>query len=376
MTLVEQPQQTEADHNDQRRDALVERLFGAGIGAGELATIYLGGKLGLYATLRKLGPATAAELAQTTGTHERSTREWLEQQAVAGILDVDEVSAPPAVRRYKLSDGYAEVLLDRDSLAYLGGLVQAMIGILGHTPDLIDAFHTNGAVPYVSFGVDAREGQASMNRAAFLNQLAGEWLPQVPDVAARLEADPPARVADIGCGAGWSSIALARAYPKVRVEGFDSDPASIELARANAREAGVSDRVSFDVCDVSAASESPAPNDRYDLVLALEALHDMGRPIDALSNMRTFVAEGGTILIMDERVEEHFSAPGGEVERFFYLASVLFCLPTGLADSPSAGTGAVMRTNTLQAYASAAGFGDLQVLPIEHPFWRFYRLDI
>jgi hypothetical protein len=111
-------------------------------------------------------------------------------------------------------------------------------------------------------------------------------------------------------------------------------------------------------------------------VMALEAIHDMGRPIDALRNMRRFVADGGTILIMDERVEEHFTAPGSEVERFFYLASVLFCLPTGLADSPSVGTGAVMRRATLQAYATEAGFGDLELLPIEHPFWCFYRLDI
>lgn len=375
LTRVEQSQPTAAEVEAQRRDALAERMFGAGIAAGELATIFLGGKLGLYTALRQAGPSTAAELARRASTHERSTREWLEQQAVAGILDVDDVVSPAHTRRYSLSDGHAEVLLERDSLAYLGGLAQIITGILVHMPDLVDALRTNGAVPYTSFGADAREGQASLNRPAFVNQLASEWLPRTPDIHARLQADPPARVADIGCGAGWASIALARAYPKVGVHGLDADPASIELARANARSAGVADRVGFDVCDVSAAAERPAPDDRYELVLALETIHDMGRPVAALRTMRAWLSEGGSILIMDERVADQFTAPGDEVERFMYLCSVLFCLPTGLADAPSAGTGTVMRQATLQAYATEAGFGAVQVLPIEHPFWRFYRLE-
>jgi SAM-dependent methyltransferase len=376
MTTLAEQSPASAELEGQRRDALVERMFGAGIASGELATIYLGGKLGLYAALRQAGPSTAAELARRATTHERSTREWLEQQAVAGILDVDDVGAPADTRRYTLTEGHAEVLLERDSLAYLGGLAQTISGILVHLPDLVSAFRTTGAVSYASFGEDAREGQASMNRPAYINQLASEWLPQVPDIQARLLADPPARVADVGCGAGWASIALARAYPKIHVDGFDADAASIELARANARHAGVADRVSFDVCDISVPYEQPAPNDRYDLVIALETIHDMGRPIEALRNTRSYLADGGSVLIMDERVAEQFTAPGDEVERFMYLSSVLFCLPTGLADAPSAGTGTVMRPATLQAYATEAGFGDLQILPIENPFWRFYRLDV
>jgi SAM-dependent methyltransferase len=373
--LTEQPQPTGTELEGQRRDALVGRMFGAGIATGELATIYLGGKLGLYSALRQAGPSTAGELARRAGTHERSTREWLEQQAVAGILDVDDGGAPADTRRYSLSEGHAEVLLERDSLNYLGGLAQTVTGILVHMPELVAALRTNGAVAFASFGEDAREGQASMNRPAYVNQLASEWLPQVPDIHSRLLADPPARVADVGCGAGWASIALARAYPKIHVDGFDVDAASVELARTNAREAGVADRVSFDVCDISTPTERPAPDDRYDLVMALETIHDMGRPVEALRNMRMYLAAGGSVLIMDERVAEQFTAPGDEVERFMYLSSVLFCLPTGLADSPSAGTGTVMRPATLQAYATEAGFGDVQILPIENPFWRFYRLE-
>jgi len=377
MTTHVQPSPPPAagDHEAQRRYALAERLFGAGIAAGELATIFLGGKLGLYAALRHAGPSTASELAGRASTHERSTREWLEQQAVAGILDVDDVSAPPDARRYSVSDGHAEVLLEPENPAYLGGLAQIITGILVRMPDLVDALRADGAVPYTAFGADVCEGQASLNRPAFVNQLASEWLPQMPDIHARLQADPPARVADVGCGAGWASIALARAYPKVRVQGLDLDTASIELARANAHEAGVADRVSFEVCDVSAATEPPAPDEQYELVLALETIHDMGRPVAALRTMHESLSEGGWLVVMDERVAEHFTAPGDEVERFMYLCSVLLCLPAGLADAPSAGTGTVMRPATLQAYATEAGFGEMQVIPIAHPFWRFYRLQ-
>jgi SAM-dependent methyltransferase len=375
-TQVEQLQPPAADEVEaRRRDALAERLFGAGVAAGELATIFLGGKLGLYAALREAGPLTAAELAVRANTHERSTREWLEQQAVAGIIDVDHVEASPAARRYSVPAGHVEVLLEPDNLAYLGGLAQIITGVLGRMPDLVDALRSDGAVPYTAFGADAREGQASLNRPAYVNQLAREWLPQMPDLHARLQADPPARVADVGCGGGWASIAVARAYPKVHVEGLDVDAASIELARANAREAGVADRVHFDVCDVSAATDPPALEDRYELVLALETIHDMGRPVAALGTMRAWLSEGGSVLVMDERVAENFTAPGDEVERFMYLCSVLLCLPAGLADAPSAGTGTVMRPATLQAYATQAGFGEMQVLPIQHPFWRVDRLE-
>jgi len=209
--------------------------------------------------------------------------------------------------------------------------------------------------------------QEALNRPAFLNLLASEWLPSVPDVHARLQR--PARVADVGCGAGWAAIAIARAYPNVEVDGFDSDAPSIEMARANARASGVADRVQFHVRDVA----DPALAGRYDLVTAFEMVHDLGQPIEALQSFRRITAADGTVLIMDERTDEEFTAPGDLVQRFLYGFSPLWCLPQGLADGPSA-TGTVMRSSTLRGYASKAGFQDVEGLPIEHPFWRFYRL--
>jgi 2-polyprenyl-3-methyl-5-hydroxy-6-metoxy-1,4-benzoquinol methylase len=235
---------------------------------------------------------------------------------------------------------------------------------------VLAAFVRGGGVAWLDFGADAREAQAALNRPVFLSLLAKEWLPAIPDVHARLLADPPARVADIACGAGWSSIAIARAYPNVRVDAFDLDEPSIALARANGAEAGVADRVTFHVRDAA----DPALDGRYDLVTIFEALHDMARPVEALRATRRLRTHDGAVLVMDERVAEMFTAPGDDVERFMYGCSVLCCLPVGLAEAPSAGTGTVMRPATLRRYAAEAGFREVEVLPIAHDLFRLYRL--
>jgi SAM-dependent methyltransferase len=359
-----------SDEEAARRDALAGRLLESCVQAGEVATVYLGERLGLYKALVELGSATSAELAAKAGTHERYTREWLEEQAVAGILDVDEQTAQALQRRYRLPAGHAEVLLDADSMNYLGPVPRQAIASLRQAPAVIDAFRTGGGLPWSAYGSDMREGQAALNRPAFLHQLAAEWFPAIPDVQARLGADPPARVADIGCGGGWSSIAIAQAYPKARVDGYDSDAPSIDMARRNAAQAGVADRVRFQTVDAG----DPSLAGTYDLVTVFEALHDMAHPIDALRTIRKLMAPGGAAIIMDERVPEAFAAPGDLLDRFFYMVSVLVCLPAGMSEPDSSGTGTVMRPSTLRHYAAVAGFAEVQVLPIEHFFYRFYRL--
>jgi 2-polyprenyl-3-methyl-5-hydroxy-6-metoxy-1,4-benzoquinol methylase len=237
-------------------------------------------------------------------------------------------------------------------------------------------------VPYPEYGIDTREGIAAMNRPMFINLLTAEWLPALPDVHSRLQEGlsvegrlRPARVADIACGAGWSTIAMAKAYPMIQIDGFDSDEASIELARKNIAEADLSDRVTLHVQDAAKMVRSVASGP-YDLVTIFEALHDMARPVEALRAVRGMLAPGGAVLIADERVAERFIAPGDEVERFMYGASVLHCLPVGMAEQPSAGTGTVIRPDTVRRYAMEAGFGGAEILPIENDFWRFYRLGL
>jgi SAM-dependent methyltransferase len=204
----------------------------------------------------------------------------------------------------------------------------------------------------------------------FVNLLGSEWFPQVPGLVDRLLADPSARVIDVGCGVGWSSIAMAQAFPRATITGLDIDKASIAEARANARDAGVDSRVTFDVRDAA----DPALSGQFDLVCAFETIHDMADPVSALRTLRSLRAESGTVLVVDERVADAFTTDVEDGERFQWGWSVLHCLPVSMAEPPAAGTGTIMRAPTLRRYAQEAGFTDVKVLPVENMLWRFYQL--
>lgn len=351
-------------------DEMLGRIFDSLVGALELFCLYVGDQLGFYRALHAGGPATPAGLAARASTAERYTREWLEQQATAGYLTCDNPEAAAADRRYALPPEYAPLLVERDNLSYAGGMAQIAAGCVAPLHELLAAFRTGAGVPYAGYGHDLHEGQAGMTRPLFFNQLAQEWIPAMPEIAARFQADPPARVADIGMGQGWSSIALARGFPNIRVDGFDLDDASVAAAQANAQAAGVADRVSFQVRDAG----DPALAGAYDLALAVECVHDMSDPVSVLRSMRRLVGEGGSVLIVDERVPDTFAPNGDAVERMMYGFSVLHCLPVGMVETPSAETGTVMRRPTFCRYAEEAGFRSVDELPIENDFFRFYKL--
>jgi len=355
-----------------RRDAVVEQLFLGAMGALETLHVYVGDRLGLYAALAEMPDATPGELAEGAGVAERYAREWLEQQAVAGLVDPVSDDGDPITRRYRLPAEVAEVMTDADSLNYLAPLA-SMVASLGQTVSaVLEAFRTGGGVPYAAYGDDLRSGIARLNRPMFLYQLAGQWIPAMPDVHARLQrTDPPARVADLGCGSGWSSIALARAYPTVQVDGIDLDEASTAEARRNAEQAQVGDRVRFESRDAG----DPALAGRYDLVMFFETLHDMADPVSALRAAGALLVPGGAVLVGDEKVAETFTAPGDELERFNYGWSALHCLPSALTEPNSAAIGTVIRPETVRRFARQAGFSEVTVLPVEHDFWRFYRLN-
>jgi 2-polyprenyl-3-methyl-5-hydroxy-6-metoxy-1,4-benzoquinol methylase len=351
-----------------RRDAFVERLFGATIGAFDVCSVYIGDRLGLYRALAEHGPASAAELAGAAGLHERYVLEWLEQQAASSILDL--VDDQDGVQRFVLPPGHMEALLDEESLNYASPFGRLLVACLRPIDALLDAYRNGGGVPYADYGADLHEGQAAFTRPLFSRLLAQEWLPSVPEIHERLQADPPSRVADLACGGGISSIAIARGYPKVLVDGIDLDAASVEAARRRLAGSGVEDRVSFDVRDAA----DPALAHRYDLVTVFEALHDMSYPVDVLRAARGLLAEGGVVLVGDERTAESFEAPAGDLERLYYGFSILHCLPVGMVGEGAVGTGTVMRPATVEAYARDAGFEGVEVAPIENDFWRFYLL--
>ena len=355
---------------DARRDALVERLFGSALGAMDLLCVYLGDRLGLYRALAKAGPSTPAELASAAGVNERYAREWLEQQAMAGILETPDPSASDDARRYVVPAGHEEVLLEADSLNHMAPMAQLLVACAVPIHAVLEAFRSGNGVPYADYGADLHEGQARFTQPLFDKLLATEWLPAVPAIHDRLAGDPPARVADVACGLGRSSIAIARAYPRVTVDGIDLDEASIARAREGLPASGMEDRVRFHCRDAA----DPELSGRYDLVTIFEALHDMSYPVDVLRAARGLLSDGGSVLVGDERTAQHFALDAGDVERLYYGFSVLHCLPVGMVGENAAGTGTVMRERTVRGYAEQAGFAAVEIAPIENDFWRFYLL--
>jgi 2-polyprenyl-3-methyl-5-hydroxy-6-metoxy-1,4-benzoquinol methylase len=354
----------------ERRDALLERLVQTTIATMDLVTAYIGDRLGLYRAIHDAGSITSVDLAVNLGLDERYVREWLEQQAVTGILAVDDVAATPGERRYSIPAGHEEVLLTEESTNYLAPFTRMLVACTLRVPRLVSAFRTGEGIGWEEYGDDMREAQAAINRPAFMNSLVTDWFGAVPDLDQRLRSDPPARIADVACGFGWSSIAMGHGYPNAAVTGLDLDAPSIEAARRNAEAAGLVDRVRFEVRDAA----DPALGGQFDLVTIFEALHDMSHPVEALRAARALLAPGGSVVVADERVAETFTAPGDDVERMMYGWSVLTCLPGGRTAEGSAATGTVMRPSTLRAYAEAAGFRSVDILPIENDFFRFYRL--
>jgi 2-polyprenyl-3-methyl-5-hydroxy-6-metoxy-1,4-benzoquinol methylase len=359
-----------ASSTDARRDELVERLFGSAVGAMDLLCVYLGDRLGMYRALADTGPSTSAELASEAGVNERYAREWLEQQALTGILEAVDPNASDAERRYAVPAGHDEVLLDGGSLNHMAPMAQLVVACALPIHNVLEAFSTGDGVPYADYGADLHEGQARFTQPLFDNLLATDWLPAVPTIHDRLNGDPPARVADLACGLGRSSIAIARSYPKVTVDGIDLDQASIERAQQLLPASGVEDRVAFHCRDAA----DPELSGRYDLVTIFEALHDMSYPVDVLQTARALLSPGGRVLVADEKTAERFALDAGDVERLYYGFSVLHCLPVGMVGENAAGTGTVIREDTVRHYAAQAGFATCDVAPIENDFWRFYLL--
>jgi SAM-dependent methyltransferase len=343
---------------DQAIDSVAERVLDAAVHTADLIGIAIGDRLGYYRCLAEQGPVTADELAMATGTVPRYTREWLEQQAVSGLL-------VPHGDRFGLAPGVAGVLAEPDELSYLAPLARQLLAAARMVPAIAEAARTGSGVPWSDYGVDMRESQAELNRPGFLRLLPTEWLAALPDVRARLWRTG-ARVADVGCGAGWAAIGLARAYPRVRVDAFDLDPASVALARRNVAAHGLTDRVTVHEQDIGTVAETG-----YDLAMAFECLHDLPHPVPALRAMRRL---SDNVLIADMKVADEFTAPGNPLERLIYGFSISICLPDSMSSPDSAATGTAIRRATVRQYAEDAGFLTVETLPIQHDFWYFYRL--
>jgi ubiquinone/menaquinone biosynthesis C-methylase UbiE len=344
-------------------ETFADEVFGATLGYFRILSMYVGLRLGLYEALRD-GGLSADAVAERAGIDPRYAREWLEQQATAGVLDADVTSGTPV---FRLPADAAESLLNPDSVSYLGATIRQLASLRAVIDPVIEAFRSGAGVAPELFGTESADGQGGSNRPVYLSTLPREWLPNIEPFRTKLEAGPT-RVIDIGCGHGWSSIALATAYPQATVDGYDPDAYSIEQARTHAEDAGLDDRVRFHAADGATIAATA------DLAMAFECVHDMPNPVAVLGAARRTLDDDGAMLVVDERTRDMFDGTPHELDSYFYGWSIFDCLPAGRAASPSAATGTVMRPDTLRTYAQDAGFTRFEILPIEHDAFRLYLL--
>ncbi|WP_328328072.1 methyltransferase domain-containing protein [Kribbella sp. NBC_00382] len=308
------------------------------------ALVVMGDRLGYYHALADGGPTTPAELAEKTSTSEHYAREWLNAQAAGGFVEYD-----PSTSKYLLPPEQAVALTDETSPAFLPGFFQIALGTVQHTTETIEAARSGAGIGWHEHNSDVHLGCERFFRPGYNANLIAGWLPALDDVVQKLQTG--ARVADIGCGHGASTILMAQAFPQSTFFGSDYHPESIETARQRAAEAGVSDRVTFEVAAATKYSGSG-----YDLVTTFDALHDMGDPVGAAKHVRESLASDGTWMVVEpmagDRVEDNLNPVG----RAYYGFSTLLCTPASLSQDVGLALGTQAGPARIHDVTTAAGF--------------------
>jgi 2-polyprenyl-3-methyl-5-hydroxy-6-metoxy-1,4-benzoquinol methylase len=308
------------------------------------ACVVLGDKLGLYKGLAAGGPQTPAELATRTGTTERYVREWLASQTAGGYITLDS-----ATGRFRLTEEQAFTLADEKSPAFLPGAFQLALAATKAVPRLIEAFRSGEGIGWHEHDHELFHGTERFFRPGYAANLVSQWIPALTGVDDRLKAG--AKVADVGCGHGSSTVLMAQSYPKSKFVGFDYHDGSIQTARERAKEAGVADRVTFEV-----ARAKDYPGTGYDFVTFFDCLHDMGDPVGAARHVRSTLSPEGSWMIVEpfanDRLEENLNPIG----RVFYSASTLLCTPASLSQEVGLALGAQAGEKRMKEVVTGAGF--------------------
>jgi 2-polyprenyl-3-methyl-5-hydroxy-6-metoxy-1,4-benzoquinol methylase len=325
-------------------DFLMKMAGDAAAAAGGIA-VAVGDRLGLYAAMSGAGPMTAADLASKTGLVERYLEEWLAVQAGLGYVEYD-----PDRKTFTLPDEHAMVLADENSPAFLAGVFPVLRSLYASEDGLVNAFRVGGGVGWDEHTDPLYRGTARLFRPGYKQNIVDAWLPALDGVVAKLNAG--AKVADIGCGYGYSTIMMASAFPRSAFTGIDYHGPSIEAAEKAAANAGVSDRVSFEV-----AGGTNFLGTGFDLITCFDCLHDMGDPAGVARRIRHALADDGTWMLvepaMSGRLEENFNPIG----RFFMAASLAICLPSAMAQHGSTALGNHAGQDAVRAIVRDAGFG-------------------
>ncbi|MFJ8958058.1 class I SAM-dependent methyltransferase [Lentzea sp. NPDC102401] len=308
------------------------------------ALVVMGDKLGYYRAMASGDPISPAELADRTGTAEPYAREWLNAQAAGSYVTYD-----PATSRYTLPIEHAVALTVEDSPAFLPGMFQIALGTVHDAGRVLDAARGGSGVGWHEHNTDVHLGCERFFRPNYAANLIEGWLPALDGVTAKLQAG--ARVADVGCGHGASTILMAQAFPKSFFTGSDYHPESIEIARERAAAAGVGDRVTFEV-----ASAKEFSGRDYDLVTMFDCLHDMGDPVGAARHVRDAVASDGTWMIVEPMAGDHVEDNLNPVGRTYYGFSTLLCTPASLSQDVGLALGTQAGPARIRDVAVAGGF--------------------
>jgi SAM-dependent methyltransferase len=349
--------------DENRAAEFTGRVLADTAAAATVVLAALGDRAGLFKNLAEHGPGTSGELASRTGLSERYVREWLAGMFAAGYLTYDD-----ALGSYALPAEHVPALAAEPGPAFFGGVHQELIGAIQRYDDVADAFHRGGGVRPADLHPDVWAGTSRFTAQWHQNMLVQQWLPLVPDTTAKLRAG--ARVADVGCGTGQALIALARAFPAITAAGYDVHQPAVERARRAAAEAGLADRISFEVLDAAAGLP-----ESFDVITTFDVVHDAVDPLGLLRSIRDALRPGGTYLCLEINCSDQAADNTGPIAALLYGFSILYCMTTSLAEGGE-GLGTLgLPEPVLRQLAGKAGFTQVRYVEMDNPFNRLYELS-
>jgi ubiquinone/menaquinone biosynthesis C-methylase UbiE len=334
------------------------------IGAAMFGALsYIGDRLQIFKSLAEAGSVTSAGLAEKTGLSERYLREWLSAMSAAGYVIYD-----AAAKTYTLPAEHAMVLAREESPFFAGGFMEMIVPQMSIAPKVMQSFKSGRGVPQSEYPAETWEAMERSSASMYRDRLVKKWLPTMPQVIEKLTQGGVAL--DVGCGSGRAAIAIATAFPKSEVHGFDAHQGSVERARANAKAAGVGDRIKFDVVDCTKLPEA-----KFDFISTFDVVHDSVDPGALLTSIRRALKPGGTYLMVEVNVSSNLEDNLNPMGRMMYSMSTLYCMTVSLAHG-GAGIGACMGEGKARELVSAAGFSKFRRLPIEDAFSILYEIQV